>query len=137
MFLTKLFIGCELDMFDKLTKKEYEIMRYIWENDEGMSFGELYTYVHLDLPSISPQTLNTHLCHLIEKEFVRTEGNARKRLYHPLVPRTEYDHLLANRIVEQLFDGSLKKFISALTLNRALTEKEAQELKALIKRKGG
>lgn len=125
-----------MNMFDKLTKKEYEIMRYIWENDEGMSFGELYTYVHLDMDSISPQTLNTHLGHLIEKEFVKAEGTARKRLYYPLVPRTEYDYLLANRIVEQLFNGSLKKFVSAFTLNRALTEKEVRELKALIKRKG-
>ena len=136
MVLIKLFIGCELDMFDKLTKKEYEIMRYIWENDEGMSFGELYTYIHLDMPAVSPQTLNTHLGHLIDKEFVRAEGASRKHVYYPLIPRTEYDHLLANRIVEQLFDGSLKKFVSALTLNRALTEKEIRELKALIKRKG-
>lgn len=124
-------------MFDKLTKKEYEIMRYIWEDDDGISFGELYTCASSDNDSLSPQTLNTHLCHLIEKGFVNAEGTARKHLYYPLVPRTEYDNLLANRIVEQLFDGSLKKFVSALTLNRALTEKEARELKALIKRKGG
>lgn len=124
-------------MFDKLTKKEYEIMRYIWEDDDGISFGELYTYASSDNDSISPQTLNTHLGHLIEKGFVKSEGTARKHLYYPLVPRPEYDNLLANRIVEQLFDGSLKKFVSALTLNRALTEKEARELKALIKRKGG
>lgn len=123
-------------MFDKLTKKEYEIMRYIWDDDEGIAFGELYTYIHLDNASISPQTLNTHLHHLIEKGFVRAEGTTRKQLYYPVVPRTEYDHLLANRIVEQLFDGSLKKFVSALTLDRTLTEKEVRELKALIKRKG-
>lgn len=124
-------------MFDKLTKKEYEIMRYIWENDDGISFGELYTYASLDNDTTSPQTLNTHLCHLIEKGFVRSEGTARKHLYYPIVGRTEYDNQLANRIVDQLFDGSLKKFVSALTLNRALTDKEARELKALIKKKGG
>lgn len=123
-------------MFDKLTKKEYEIMRYIWENDDGMSFGELYTYARQDMDSISPQTLNTHLGHLIEKGFVRTEGSMRKHLYYPIIPRVEYDHLLANRIVDQLFDGSLRKFISALTLDRTLTERELHELKALIKRKG-
>lgn len=124
-------------MFDKLTKKEYEIMRYVWENDDGISFGELYTYASLDNDTNSPQTLNTHLSHLIEKGFVKSEGTARKHLYYPLVPRTEYDNQLANRIVDQLFDGSLKKFVSALTLNRALTDKEARELKALLKKKRG
>lgn len=96
-------------MFDKLTKKEYEVMRQIWENDDGVSFSEICTYANLGGKSLSPQTINTHLSHLAEKGFIR---------------------------VEQLFDGSLKKFVSALTLNGTLMERETHELKALIKRKG-
>jgi Predicted transcriptional regulator len=82
------------------------------------------------------QTVNTHLRHLIEKGFVRSEGEDRKHLYYPLTPRAEYDNVLAAHIVEQLFDGSLKKFVAALTSNRSLTSQEICELKALIKKRG-
>ncbi len=122
-------------MYNKLTNKEYEIMRYIWDNDDGLTLSELCTYANHDDCCMKPQTVNTHLFHLIEKGFVRAEGSQRKHCYFPLVPRAEYDCYLANRIMGQVFDGSLRKFISALTRDRALTDKEVSELKALIKKK--
>lgn len=123
-------------MFDQLTKKEYEVMKLIWENDDGISFSELCEYAKLEHDPISAQTINTHLTHLIEKKFVAAEGPRRKRLYYPLVPRSEYDNLLARRIVKELFNGSLKNFVSAFTLNEGLTEREVLALKALLRKKG-
>ena len=123
-------------MFDQLTKKEYKIMKHIWENDDGISFSELCEYAKLENNSICTQTINTHLTHLIEKKFVRAEGIRRKRIYYPLVLRSEYDSLLARRIVKDLFDGSLKNFISAFTFNEGLTEREILALKAMLRKKG-
>lgn len=123
-------------MFGKLTEKEYNIMKYIWDNPEGITFNEVYVYANAGDSKLKRQTVNTHLCHLIEKGFVRSEGEERRHLYYPVVPRAEYDNMLAERVVEQLFDGSLKKFVAALTSNRSLTSQEISELKALIKRRG-
>lgn len=123
-------------MFDQLTKKEYEIMKHIWANDDGITFSELCEYAKLENDSISTQTVNAHLIHLIEKKFVRAEGIRRKRIYYPLVLRSEYDSLLARRIVKDLFDGSLKNFISAFTFNEGLTEREILALKAMLRKKG-
>ena len=122
-------------MFGALTEKEYEIMSYIWENEDGMSFNEIFTSANMGDTPLRRQTVNTHVHHLIEKGFVKAEGADRRRLYYPLVPRDEYDNQLANNIVNQLFKGSLKNFVSALTSNRNLTDKEISELKALIRKK--
>lgn len=123
-------------MFGKLTEKEYNIMRYIWENEDGVTFNEIFTNANLGKKSLQRQTINTHLHHLIEKGFVYAEGSDRKHLYYPNIPRAEYDNILATHVVTELFDGSLKKFVSALTSNRSLTDQEISELKSLIKRRG-
>lgn len=123
-------------MFNELTRKEYDVMKLIWENSDGISFSELCEYAKLENDSISAQTINTHLVHLIEKNFVKAEGIRRKRIYFPLVPRSEYDNLLARRIVKELFDGSLKKFVSAFTLSEGLTREETLALKTMLRKKG-
>lgn len=123
-------------MYGKLTEKEYGIMKSIWENQEGITFNEIFTYANLGETKFQRQTINTHLRHLIDKGFVRVEGEDRRHLYYPNVARVEYDNMLAEHIVEQLFDGSLKNFVAALTSNRSLTSQEVSELKALIKRRG-
>lgn len=123
-------------MYGKLTEKEYGIMKYIWDNPEGVTFNEIFTYANMGDAQSQKQTINTHLRHLIEKGFVKVEGEDRRHLYYPIVPRAEYDNMLAEHVVEQLFDGSLKNFIAALTSNKSLTSREVSELKALIRRRG-
>lgn len=122
-------------MYNKLTQKEYQIMRYIWDNDNGITLSELCACAKDSGDELKAQTVNTHVYHLIEKGFVRSEGSQRKHCYYPRVLRAEYDCYLANHIVRNMFDNSLKKFVAAYIGNRLFTEKEVRELKALIKKK--
>jgi len=123
-------------MFDSLTNREFEVMKFLWESKEGITFKELCVSMQSENNSISPKTINTHLFHLIDKGFVRAEGVKRKRLYFPQILRPEYDKFLARRIVNQLFDGSLKNFVSAFALNEGLTDREVLALKALLEQEG-
>lgn len=123
-------------MFESLTNKEFDVMKLLWENNDGITYKELCNFIQLENDSISPKTINTHLIHLIDKGFVRAEGIRRKRLYFPKISRSEYDEFLARRIVNQLFEGSLKKFVSAFTLTEGLTEREVLALKALLEQEG-
>lgn len=123
-------------MYGKITEKEYNIMKCIWDNPEGITFNEIFTYANMGDSKFQKQTVNTHLRHLIDKGFVKAEGEERRHFYYPVFPRDEYENMLAEHVVEQLFDGSLKKFVAALTFNRSLTSQEVSELKALIKRRG-
>ena len=123
-------------MFGELTNKEYELMRHIWTGTDGVTFNEIFTHMNQKNPTLKRQTVNTHLVHLIKKGFVRSEGPERKRLYYPMIPQEKYDSFLAEHIVGELFDGSLKKFVSALTTERGLTDLEISEVKSLIRKKG-
>ena len=123
-------------MIENLTNKEFEVMKLIWESGNGITYKKLCNSIRLENNSVSPNTINAHLIHLIDKGFVRAEGVRRKRLYFPQISRSEYDEFLARRIVNQLFEGSLKKFVSAFTLSEGLTEQEVLALKALLEQEG-
>ena len=46
--------------------------------------------------------------------------------------RKEYEQELAKEVLSEMFDGSLKKFLSSLTGNQKITECEAEDLKKYI-----
>lgn len=116
--------------------KEFEIMKFLWENEDGITFKDLCNSINSQDGSTKPNTIHTHLTRLINKGYVKAEGIKRRRLYFPLISRPEYDKFLARRIVNQLFEGSLKNFVSAFTFNEGFTEQEISALKALLEKKG-
>lgn len=123
-------------MIESLTNKELDIMKLLWESTNGITYKGLCNSIQSKNDSISPKTINTHLIHLIDKGFVRAEGVRRKRLYFPKISRPEYDKFLAQRIVNQVFEGSLRNFVSAFTFNEELPESEVLALKALLEQEG-
>lgn len=120
-------------MFYELTNREFEIMTIFWENEDGVSFGEVHAYVNELGKKLKRQSVNTYIQNLIAKGYVRAEGEERHKLYYPALKQQEYNSIMAKQMVNQLFGGSLKKFIVAFS-KEGLTEKEVQELKALLRR---
>ena len=123
-------------MQESLTNKEFEIMELIWKSNDGITYKELCSTILADNDLTSVKTISTHLFRLTEKGFVRAEGIRRKRVYFAKISRSEYDEFLSRRIVDQLFEGSIKKFVSAFTLTKGLTEQEVLALKALLEQEG-
>lgn len=123
-------------MLGSLTTKEYEIMELIWKSNGGITYKELCSTILADNDLTSVKTISSHIFHLTEKGFVRAEGDRRKRVYFPKISRSEYDQFLARRIVNQLFEGSFKRFVSAFALNEGLTEQEVLALKELLEQEG-
>ena len=52
--------------------------------------------------------------------------------YMYALSRKEYEQELAKEVLSEMFDGSLKKFLSSLTGNQKITECEAEDLKKYI-----
>lgn len=124
-------------MLTILKSKEHEIMLFIWQNeDTGVAFSEIHNYVNGIGNPLARQTVNTYIQRLIQKKFVKAEGEERHKIYYPVIPKKDYDSALAKDVVDQLYDGSLQKFISALTGNRSLSEKEIKELKTILQKRG-
>ena len=120
-----------------LKSKEYEIMKFIWENEiHGLTFGEIHEYANNLGKELSRQRLNCYLQTLIEKGFIKAEGEDRRKIYSPIIAKQDYDNKIANHVLDSMFDGSLKSFISALTGGQSLSEKSVKELKAIFKKMG-
>lgn len=117
-----------------LKPKEYEIMKFIWANaPDGVTFGEIHDHVNSLGKTESRQRVNCFIQSLLGKGILRASGEDRHRIYIPTIPKQEYDQMIAGRLLDQLFDGSLKTFVMALSGGNRITEKEAKELRKLLR----
>ncbi len=117
-----------------LKPKEYEIMKFIWANaPEGVTFGEIHDHVNSLGKKESRQRVNCFIQSLLGKEVLVSTGEDRHKLYAPIVSKKEYDQLMANKLLNQLFDGSLKTFVSALSGGDGLSDEDAKELRKLLR----
>ncbi len=123
-------------MNTNLTNTTEEIMNYLWEHEDGLTFRQIYDYFTLTQNKTwKRQTLYTHITILMEKGFIRAEGTRRKMIYIPAVTLDTYRKYYAENVLNARYDGSLSKFVSAFTDHHTLTQEEADELLELINRK--
>lgn len=117
-----------------LKPKEYKIMKFIWEDaSEGATFGEIHDYVNSLGKKESRQRVNCFIQALLAKEVLTASGEDRHKIYTPAVSKREYDQLIANKLLNQLFSGSLKTFVSALSGGEGLSDEDAKELRKLLR----
>ena len=115
-------------MESELTKAEKEILEVLWEKKGWTSCKELVEYFHQSGKDWKRQTVNTFLTHLVEKGYAVKNG--RKYIY--TYTREEFGSFKAIELVETLYDGSLKKFLNALTGKNNPGKKYADELREYI-----
>lgn len=117
-----------------LKPKEYEIMKFIWANaPEGVTFGKIHDYVNNLGKKESRQRVNCFIQSLLGKEILTATGEDRHKIYSPTISKQEYDQILANKLLKQLFDNSLKTFVSALSGGEGLSDEDAKELRKILR----
>lgn len=117
-----------------LKPKEYEIMKFIWENaSEGVAFGEIHSYVNSLGKNESRQRVNCFIQSLMSKGVLTATGEDRHKIYVPAVSRKDYEQLVANKLLKQLYGGSLSLFVSALSGGEGLSDEDARELRKLLR----
>ena len=78
-------------------------------------------------------TVKTLLSRLVAKEALGTEPVGRKFLYRPLIARSDYVGGESRRLVERLFGGRAAPLFAHLAENEALTDKDLDEIEALLR----
>lgn len=117
-----------------LKPKEYEIMKFIWANiPDGVAFGEIHDFVNSLGKKESRQRINCFIQSLLSKGILTATGEDRHKVYTPTISKQEYDQILANQLLNQLFDGSLKTFVSALSGGDSISDENAKELRKLLR----
>lgn len=98
----------------------------IWSR-EPLASKELVKLAEEEL-SWKSTTSYTVLKRLCERGIFRLQD----KVVTSLISREEFYGMKSEQFVEETFDGSLPAFIAAFGTRKKLTEKEVEELKALI-----
>lgn len=110
----------------KLYESDYKLMSLVWDNDPIPS-GNLVKLCRKAL-GWKKSTTYTMVRKLAEKGLLQNES----AVVSALVPRSAVEQEASDTFVEQTFDGSLPKFLTAFLDGKTLSKDEAESLKALI-----
>lgn len=110
----------------KLGAVEMRFADLIWEN-EPISSGELVKLCEKEL-SWKKSTTYTILRRLCERAIFQNQDC----IVTSLISKEEFNALQSEKFVEETFEGSLPKFLTAFAMRKKLSEKEIDELQNFI-----
>ena len=115
----------------KLGAMETKFAELIWEH-EPISSGDLVKLCEkeLDWKKSTTYTMLRRLCQ--RKIFKNMDG-----IVSSILSKEGFHALQSERFVEETFEGSLPKFLTAFTMRKKLSEKEINELQQIIDRNKG
>ena len=110
----------------KLGVVETRFADLIWDN-EPISSGELVKLCEQEL-SWKKSTTYTMLHRLCERGiFQNTKGTVTS-----LISKDEFNAVQSEKFVEETFDGSLPRFLTAFSMRKKLSSEEINELQKFI-----
>lgn len=115
----------------KLGTVEARFAEIIWRN-EPLTTGQLVKICAAQL-QWKRTTTYTVLKKLSEKGIFKTENS----IVRAVISRQEFEALQSEQFVDENFKGSLPAFLAAFGTRKKLTDKEIDEMKALIEKMRG
>ncbi len=117
----------------ELTGAEWAILRAVWENEpcaapavqEKLEARKNWTY----------STVKTLMDRMVTKGLLKTERFRNLILYRSVISELQAQKSEVKRTVKRAFDGALTPMMQFLLDNNALSQKQLNELEALIKKK--
>lgn len=116
--------------FQRLSDTEMELMSIIWELKKEVTSTELLDIVEKEKgKKWSGQTISTFLSRMVEKGVLSSNKKGRVNYYIATVTIDEYRQKEAEGILNEMYKGSIKKFLSALYNGKKMNKKDIDELK--------
>lgn len=110
------------------TDRELDIMTVLWDAESGTA-SEVRARLS---DALAYNTVLTMLGILEEKGFVRHEEEGRAFRYYPTVARRKAKASAVRRLTDRLFDGDPRLLVTELVSDRALSDQDLRDLKALL-----
>ena len=117
-----------------LSNMEWKLMNALWDG-APMTLMQLTRTLEAET-GWTKHTVITMLTRLEGKEAVRWEQTGRARSYFPLVSREEARREETAGFLDRVYGGRLGGMVNALVEDRALTQEDIDELKAILRRAG-
>ena len=120
----------------RLPDTELEIMKAIWEKGETLSTSEVKALLERQRPW-NVSALQTLLNRLIDRGFLESYKEGKKRFYTPLVSEKDYLAVENKAFLEKVNDRSVTKLVASLFDSHSISEADLDELAAFIRSKTG
>ncbi len=116
-----------MEEFQSLSQSEMEIMQVIWETAAPVTTGYLQeVFFHKGWKG---QTIATFMARLVEKGLLTVTRQGKSNLYTPELTREQYRQREAANVIDSMYHGSLRDFLTAFYGEKKISPKEAEELK--------
>lgn len=112
----------------KLFDSERKVMEVLWEN--GQLPAARIADILGERIGWNKNTTYTVIKKCIEKGAIRRENP--KFICYPVLTKAEAQRYEVTEMIDRLFDGSAKNLLASIFAGKAISGKEARELKELI-----
>jgi predicted transcriptional regulator len=117
----------------ELTEAEWAIIQAVWENEPcaAPTVQELLE----DRKNWTYSTVKTLMDRMVAKGLLKTERIRNLILYRSIITRLQAQKSEVMRTVKRAFNGALTPMMQFMLDNHALSQKQLNELEALIRKK--
>lgn len=123
-------------MIERIPDAELEVMLVLWHSSSPLTVGEITNTLTESRPWKSG-TVHVLLARLEERGFVACDKSEYKHRFTPIVSEEDYRKGEEKTLMHRFFGGSAKRMIASLLDADGLSDKDLEELTALLKRKKG
>lgn len=121
---------------DSLTDLQLAVMQALWKRGEG-SVGEIVEAMRAGGRELAPTTVGTLLQRLAKQGWVAHRRDGRQFLYRAKVKEREAAKGALQRLVSTFFGGRISALTAQLLESEDLSADDLEEMRKLIKKKGG
>ena len=116
-----------------ISESEWTVMEYLWSNPL-VTITEIRKA--LSSTGWSDSTIKTLVRRLVSKNAVGINDEAATFRYYPLISQQECRLKETKSFINRVYDGSVSMLVTTLAADSNLTDKETEELLALIEKMG-
>ena len=116
-----------------ISESEWTVMEYLW-NNPMVTITEIRKA--LSSTGWSDSTIKTLVRRLVSKNAVAINDEAATFRYYPLISQQECRLKETKSFINRVYDGSVSMLVTNLVADSNLTDKETEELLALIEKMG-
>jgi predicted transcriptional regulator len=116
----------------KPSEAELEVMKVLWEEGKALSAPEIVQKLKEKDIKWEKSTIYTLIDRLVKKKAIKQEKKNKLYYYSPSISKEEYAKIETARVLNKLFNGSVKDLIAALVESGNLKKEELEEIKKLL-----
>ena len=120
----------------KLPDAEFEIMKVVWTNEQPITTSVIMQKIGNEKEWLI-QSVVTLMSRLVDRGFLRSEKVGKDRLYYSLVEREDYLKFETGNFIKQYHENSFINLVNTLNEDKALTDKDIDELYEWVKERKG